>query len=205
MENVMAFIRLPLGIRVALEFDLAGKTVVNVYHVTTEDPIVTVKLIDIALVFIDWWDNNLSTQMSQDILLFAATALNLNVENGEKITQPVTPVIPGTQPSDAVSNNVALVVGMKTDKTGRSFQGRSYLAGLGEPSVTNNHIEVAKAAAFGSSFVSLSGDLAVENADLVVASFQAGGVPRVEGVATKVTSYIVNTRVDTQRRRLPKF
>lgn len=201
----MAFIRLPLGIRIALEFDLAGKVVVNVYHVTTEDPIVTVKLIDIALAFVDWWDVELSNRFSEDIALFSVTALNLNVENGEKITQPVTPVIPGQVVQPAVSNNVALVVASKTTKTGRSFQGRSYLAALGETDVTNNHIVIAKAAAIGADFVLLSGRLAAENADLVVASFQAGGVPRAEGVATKITSYIVNTRVDTQRRRLPKF
>lgn len=199
----MAYIRLPLGIRIAMEFNLAGKVVVNVYHVTTTDPIVTVKLNEIAQVFIDWWTADLSTRVSEDIELFSVTALNLNVENGEKITIAVTPVVPGGEIAPAIANNVALVVSMKTDKTGRSFQGRTYLAGFSENAVTNNNISVAKASSVAGDYTELDADLDTVNANLVVGSFQAGGVPRVEGVATIITSFLVNTRVDTQRRRLP--
>lgn len=200
----MAYIRLPLGVKVSLEYTLGGKVVVNIYHVTTTDPIVTVKLEDIAQVFIDWAISKLLTRLSQNIVLFAATAQNLDVENGEKITIAVVPPEPGTVLQQAVSNNVALVVSMRTDLTGRSFQGRSYIAGLGDEDVAGNYIDVARATQFITDFVQLDANLAVEDTSLVIASFQHAGVPREEGVATRVTSYLVNTRVDTQRRRLPK-
>lgn len=200
----MAYIRLPLGIKVAMEFTLAGKIVVNIYHVTTSDPIITLKLQDIANVFIDWWTTNLKAEFSEDVALFSVSALNLNVENGEKIVVGVAPVVPGTEANESMSNNVALVISLKTAKTGRSFQGRVYLAGITEFDVTANNILVAKAANLAGDYAQLDTDLTAENATLVVASFQTAGEPRVEGVATPVESFVVNTRVDTQRRRLPK-
>lgn len=199
----MAFIRLPSGIRVAVEYEAFGKVVVNVYHVTTTDPIVTIKLFDIADVFEDWWANTIKTNFSDEIALTSITAHNLDVANGEKITQPVTPVIPGGSANAAVPNNVAIVLTMNTALTGRSFRGRAYHAGLTRAAVTGNNIDTTLAASILTDYIQLTANLAVANAVLVVASFQTGGAPRAEGVATPVQSFAVNTRIDTQRRRLP--
>lgn len=203
-ENVMAYIRLPLGIRVAVEYEVFGKIVVNIYHVTTTDPIITLKLLDIAEVFEAWWDANLSDEFSQDIALTTVTALNLNEENGEKLTLVVSPPIAGTVLSDAVPNNVAIVTSFATAKTGRSFRGRSYQAGLTESSRTGNVIGITRATAIIAAYGDLVTLLDVQNAELVVASFQTLGAPRELGVATPVESISVDLRLDTQRRRLPK-
>lgn len=203
-DNVMASILLPLGIRVAVEFNLNGKVVVNIYHVTTTDPIVTVKLVDIAQVFVAWWDTYLSVNMSDEIALFQVTALDMSVPNGEKITVVVSPEVPGLLVQSVLSNNVAAVVTLKTAKTGRSFQGRAYLAGLSELEVVGNTIIAARVTVILSHFPELVSSLGTNAAKLVVASFQSGGVPRETGVATEVDAFSMNDRVDTQRRRLPK-
>lgn len=202
-ENVMAFIRLPLGIRVAVEYEVFGKIVVNVYHVTTTDPIVTLKLFDIAEIFEAWWLTDMSPGFSNEIALTTVTALNLNEANGEKITLVVAPPIPGGAVELAVSNNVAIVASFATPKTGRSFRGRAYQAGLPRDAITENKITTVKAAAIVTDYLALQALLAFANTDFVVASFQSGGVPRSEGIATEIESISVNTRVDTQRRRLP--
>lgn len=198
----MAYIQLPLGIRVALEYRVFGKIVVNVYHVTTTDPIVTIKLLDIAEIFESWWDVDMKVAMSLDIALEQVTCLNLDVPNGEKLTLIVSPAIPGTNPDPAVPNNVAIVGSFSTAKTGRSFRGRTYQAGLPETVVTGNNIPIATAAFLVTNYATLVGLLFAANVDLVVASFQSLGVPRAVGVATVVETVEVNTRVDTQRRRL---
>ena len=200
----MAYIKLPLGIRVALEYEVFGKVVVNIYHVTTTDPIITIKLLDIAQLFAAWWDAEVSVYFSQDIALNAVTAHNLNVPNGEKVTLVVSPPTAGQLPAGAVSNNVAIVASLFTAQTGRSFRGRSYHAGLDDPSVTANSIATGKAAGIVATYGDLVTSLALENAILVVASFQSESAPRAEGIATEVESVAVNLRVDTQRRRLPK-
>lgn len=200
----MAYIRLPLGIRVALEYEVFGKVVVNVYHVTTTDPIISVQLLDIAQVFATWWAGGISDEFSSDIALTTVTALNLDEESGEKVTLVIAPPTEGALAPPTVSNNVAIVASFATAKTGRSFRGRAYHAGLNEASVTDNDIGVARAAAVVGHYADLVTSLAVQNALLVVGSFQSGGVPRAVGVATPVESVSMNTRVDTQRRRLPK-
>lgn len=199
----MAYIRLPLGVRVAMEYEVFGKIVVNVYHITTSDPIVTVKLLDIVDVFESWFGLTMAPAISDDVSLIQITALNLDVPNGEKVTVPVSPAIPGDVALPAVSNNVALVCTFQTAKTGRSFRGRAYIAGLTEDGVTANNVTPASAAFFIAAYVQLLSDLDADSDTLVVASFQSAGVPRAEGVSTRIESISVNTRVDTQRRRLP--
>lgn len=199
----MAFITLPLGIRVAVEFTIQDAIVVNVYHVTTTDPIVSIKLLDIAQLFVDWWGSDQKTDFSHDIALTSVTALNVSIPNGEKQTVIVSPPEQGIINTPAPPNNVAFVISYATAQTGRSFQGRSYLAGLPEDAITDNDLSIAKVANLVTSSIALTADLIQANAELVVASFQAGGVPRVTGLATPVTVVSMNTRVDTQRRRLP--
>lgn len=199
----MAYIRLPGGIKVALEYEVYGKVVVNIYHVTTTDPIVSIKLIDIAEIFEAWWSTQMRQNFSQDISLHTITAHNLDVPNGEKITLAVSPALPGTDVSIAMTNNVALVATFDTDQTGRSFRGRAYLAGIPRGDIVDNNASAAIVTALLVDYVSLSAALAVGNAAHVVASFQTAGAPRPEGVATQVTAYTMNTRLDTQRRRMP--
>lgn len=199
----MAFIRLPDGVRVALEYEAFGKIVVNVYHVTTTDPIITVKLVDIAEIFETWWAVDMASNFSDEIELTNITALNLDEANGEKIILPITPAVPGGMASTAVPNNVALVVSMNTAQTGRSFRGRAYSAGLSSADVDGNDITSVKAAAIITDYEQLDTDLTAENVQLVVASFVSNKAPRAEAIGTNVVSFSANTRVDTQRRRLP--
>lgn len=196
-------VTLPGGIRIAVEMAQHGKIVVNIYHVTTTDPIVTIKLLQIAQLFADWWTADLSVWLSNDLVLNSVTALDISIENGEKQTLPVVPGIPGDLVGMALPNNVASVVSLRTAKTGRSFMGRSFLAGLSEDFVSVNSITPGLAASFVDAFDELITGLETIDTLLVVASFISGGVPRVTGVATEVDSITMNLRVDTQRRRLP--
>lgn len=200
----MAFIALPGGIRVALEFTLADKVVVNIYHVTTTDPIISVKLAAVAQLFANWWDFDESPQFSSNIGLVKVVAHDISVTNGEKHEEIISPPIQGGIASIAASNNVALVGSLLTVKTGRSFQGRTYLAGLNLTAMSNNTVDTSRLVALTANFVDLMADLAAANSALVVASFESGGIPRALGVATPVTGVAFKSRVDTQRRRLPR-
>lgn len=200
----MPFIRLPGGIRVAVEFSSHGKVVVNIYHVVSPNPITTLVLEEIAQIFIDWWIATQKSAISQDISLLGVSAQDIDVENGEKIYTGVTPPHAGVLTGQAVSNNVAMCVSLKTAKTGRSFQGRSYIAGLQESDVNGNEFSSTRTTQVAASFVTLYGTIIAAGYEPVIASFQNGGVPRVEAVGTPWQSIVVNGRVDTQRRRLPK-
>lgn len=199
----MAGITLPNGIRIALEFNIQDKVVVNVYHITTTDPIVTIKLQAVATLFVNWWLSDLDSLFSHDIALAQVTAWDVSIPNGEKHVVGVVPPAQGFIASPAPSNNVAFVVSHKTAKTGRSFMGRTYLCGFPLSTITDNEIEALKATNTVAAYVILDSLLAAANSQLVVASFVSGGVPRIIGVATPVTGFVMRLRVDTQRRRLP--
>jgi hypothetical protein len=187
-----------------MEYDIQDKTVANIFHVTTTDPIDAAKLNDFALIFRDWWIVDQAQAHSHDIGLHTVVALDVSVPNGAKVELPVSPPELGLVTSPAPSNNVAFVVSLKTDKTGRSFQGRTYLAGLPLDAITDNEISIAKTANIVTSFNALITQLQLNASELVIASYINGGVPRVTAVGTVVTSIAMDRRVDTQRRRLPR-
>ncbi len=204
-ENAMAFIPLPAGIRVAVEYTLDGKPVVNIYHISDDNPITQIRLDLVAAIFVNWWDTYLYLRMSNQIALVSVTATDVSVANGgQSIDAPVSP-IPGDGVLAAATSQTALVVSLRTPKTGRSFRGRSYLAGLTRSEFTDNDVTTTFATNVAADFLELISDLNTNNFNLIVASYQEDGAPRTTGVATNVTTLIVNTRVDTQRRRIPKF
>lgn len=200
----MPFIRLPLGVRVAVEYNWNGKLVVNIYHVLVEVPVTTIILDDIADVFAGWVINNLLDWMNEEISLVAVTAQSLDEEFGAKVTYPVAPPETGQIGGDAVTNNVAIVISMQTAKTGRSFRGRSYVAGMSESGIADNNLADVTLAGLIAGFAQLVTTLDASDYTLVVASFETAGSPRATAIGTPVDSFASNTRVDTQRRRLPK-
>lgn len=200
----MASITLPSGIRIAVEYSIHDKVVVNIYHVTTTDPIVTIKLIALAQLFADWYASDLSFYSSFSLYNIGVTAHDISVVNGEKYELVISPPYPGAVGLPSVPNNVAVVASLITSKTGRSFQGRTYLPGIPESEVLGNTVLVAQTTAYVNAFIALQAQLTLAASELVVASFISGGVPRAVGVATPVTSVAVKNRVDTQRRRLPR-
>lgn len=199
----MAFVALPGGVRIAMEFTVQGKVVVNIYHVSTTDPIVSIKLLALANIFVDWWATDMKGNFSQDIGLFSVVAHDVSVPNGIQETVAVSPTVVGGIAEGAVTNNVALVASFRTLLTGRSFQGRSYQAGINVSDIDSNKVSAAKATDIALDYTTLMGVLDAADAPLVIASYITNGVPRVTALATPVSAVLVKLRVDTQRRRLP--
>lgn len=199
----MAFIPLPQGIRVAMEFNLNGQLVVNIYHVTFNGPILTVNLEALNQIFLNWWTTNQRQNFVAAIQLQRIVSTDISIPNGLQAVTPVSPGVPGTVVGASAPNNVAVVLSQRTGFSGRSFRGRSYYAGVSAAEISDNFVSTPYAAALIADGISL--DNLLNNADFtwVVASFRANGVPRVTGVATPVNSFNVDLRVDTQRRRLP--
>jgi len=200
----MALPILPDGMRISLEMSLQGKDIANIYHVTTTNVIDDLEMFRIADVFKDWWDVSLSITLSDELSLNAITVTDISVVGGGQIISTVGMPVIGKSINDSITNNVALVASLGTAKTGRSFRGRSFIPGMPVVAITDNHVGLVNAAIVTSAFEDLLAALIVEGARLVVASFISGGVQRLIGVATEIISIAVRTRVDTQRRRLPK-
>jgi hypothetical protein len=189
--------------RATLEFTLNGEVVVNVYHVTSDVPIVSIDLINVATILRDWWANNMLEAISSDMGLDRVTVTDVSQENGEQYILDVTPSIPGISPLPSNANQVALVMSWRTAQTGRSYRGRSYIAGLPDAAITDNNVTGILAAYVTDAGVQLIDDMFLAGYHLVVASYYSNGTPRVIAAATEIDTVLVNTRIDTQRRRLP--
>lgn len=199
----MAFIPVPNGLRVAVEYRLNGQLVVNVYYLETEVAVTSVNLAALASIFVDWWTTNMRQNFTTSMALERIVVTDVSVANGLQEAQSVAPVIPGTAATAPAPNSVAVVVSHRTGYSGRSFRGRTYLAGFSASEVADNYISAALAANIVSDMLSLRSALFLAGHKLSVASFRANGVPRSVAVLTNVTSFVINTRIDTQRRRLP--
>lgn len=199
----MAFIPLPLGVRVALEFTKTGQTIVNVYHVTTTLPLVSANLTAIAAVFADWWTGDLRTSSVDDLSLDRVVATDVSIQGGQQGISTVGLPSIGSQVLDGTPNNVALVASFRTARIGRAFRGRSFFAGTPVNELIDDQAGVPFLAAFLANYLTLAPRLVPLPATWVVASYQFNGVPRVTAEATPITNVIINSRADTQRRRLP--
>lgn len=203
LKNAMAFVSLPNGVKVAMEYTLNGELIVNIYYVTTINPIITANLTQIAEVFRDWFADDLDSNFTSQLLLQRVVATDWTMPSGLQTTLTVSPPLPGLNAPPTAPNNVALVVGHLTGFSGRSFRGRTYHAGLQGSDVTDNFISAPRALDVLAAYDQLELDLAAIGATRVVASFVANGAPRAVGVATPITTTRLDSRVDTQRRRLP--
>jgi hypothetical protein len=200
----MAFTPLLTGIRAALEYSKDGQVIVNIYHVTTTQPINTTNLTALANIFLTWWYNTARQQSSESLVLQRVIATDWTTANGAQITTtPIPAQAAGTLIGAPVPNNVALVVTGLTGQSGRSYRGRTYWAGLMDSETDTNYITTFKQTAMLNVYNTLRAQLSAGNFVLGVASFYADGLPRLIGILTPYTGFRVSLRVDTQRRRLP--
>lgn len=201
----MAFIPLPAGIRVSMEYTLDGQLVVNVYHVKASAPIGTIYLEAVLEAFKQWWTEDMVANFTSSIGLERIVVKDVSVEDGIAVEEQYPSPYYGTIGSAAaVPNNVAIVVGLKTAQTGRSFRGRNYYAGLLESDFAISILSPTRVAALFASVLLLPGRLNdLAEAELAVASYYNNGAPRVTGVLSPVTTMTLNSIADSQRRRLP--
>lgn len=200
----MAFVPLPFGIKIRTNMLLDGQRVNNIYYVDASATGVDQAAVTLAaLTFDNWMEFSFMGQVSQDMLYESTQAQDWTVADGFVATALPPVPIAGGQLQPSLPNNVSLVVKHLTGQAGRSFRGRTYVPGIDESEVVGNTASAGLTAALVSVFDTLRSDLAVNLFDLVVASFVSEGLPRVAGIATRIVAHEVNTRVDSQRRRLP--
>lgn len=200
----MAFIPLPNGIKVSVEFELAGQQVVITLWFKGSAPATALELNDLNVAVLDWAQDNLLPILSTGILLTGATATAQDSDSAPTNYHALSPAQNGAVAADSVPNNVALVTSFLTALRGRSYRGRTYLPGI--PANALSDASTAGAAvvtAIAEAFAALSDVETITGLEHVVASHFTGGAPRTTAVGTPVTGYRTGSILDSQRRRLP--
>lgn len=199
----MAFIPLPNGVRIAMEFVQNGQLVVNVYYLTYPSPIATANLTALATVFKDWWFNTERANRSTALSLVQVVATDIRVAGGLQTAVVNAPPVAGTIAGSAAPNNVAACLSLRTGFSGRSNRGRKYYGGIVAADVADNDLGTTRVTNMLTSALTLRTNITTAGGEWVVASFFTLGAPRVTGVSKAISGFIMDFRVDTQRRRLP--
>lgn len=149
-----------------------------------------------------WITSDLAAQISGNCSFDNIKLTDLTTQFG-----PTHNAIPtttaGTLSGTVIPAQAAMVVSLYTNNRGRSFRGRSYLAGrVTGDQQTVTHWTTTRASAVDTAYFNLITALSAVNCTLSVGSRQENGVRRTVGVATPVTQIVAKTPIATQRRRL---
>jgi len=200
----MAFIPVPNVAQVNIRFEIAGQQIENVLnfnYALATDFSTAVPIIQDALEV--WWAT-VRIQLSDQLVHIENYYVDLTSAIGPTATfGPFTPN-DGDIAGDAVPNNAAFVVTHRTLARGRSFRGRTYMAGVAEGNVSLSRVGPTVVAAIVAAFNDLRTTLEADGISFVVVSRYSGGAPRVTGISTPIIATISRDDViDSQRRRLP--
>lgn len=193
-------------IKVVVSINMFNKDTKNILYVKDETGtgVTSAKLTAAAnavhaALFLDW-----RVFASTDVQVTGVEAIDWTVPGGMSKQTTGTMPFTGNNVGDAVSNNVCLVTSHRSNYTGRSNRGRTYLGGISEGAVTGNIVLAAVIDAMMDFWDYLDVTLDTETMRQVIYSLYSNGAPRVTPVPRIITSRQINSRVDTQRRRLPK-
>lgn len=197
----MALGIVPNGIKVEMNGQQNGVPVVNRFYVTQSGPVGSADLDDTIVATLAFF-NDIKAAQHPSYTLTEIVATDVSVANGIQTILPLTTANVGTASGAPAAANAALCVSLRTNFTGRSFRGRFYMGGLANVNlVTAQSYEPTSAAALGGFFEDFMDALNLIDKALVVVSNYANGIVRVVALATEIISVIIDTKVDSQRRR----
>lgn len=199
----MAFQRVPNTIEVNVIFLLFNQKVENVYHVECPTGVDAAALADCRDAFIAWVPNTYMGSISHDCFWTGLELKNLDIENGSILSYTSPTPVAGGANSASEPGNVSFCVSARTGQSGRSFRGRTYVAGVPVVFRTGNQLAADWAADILAALNGLISTLNAINQVLVVVSKIADGVERLTGLSTPISNYTyTDLNIDSQRRRL---
>jgi hypothetical protein len=189
----------------------AGQQVENTtYWDFGEEPLFA-DMTALATALANWWSANIADLVSDQVRIREVTVTSLDSATGPQANFVPPTFIDGALESPSLPNINSLSVSFRTALRGRSFRGRNYVVGLTESQVTDNTVDVPTTEGYQAAYTALRTGATASIAAWSVVSRYSGvdpvtkkPIPRVEGIATPITSVvIVDPIIDGQRRRLP--
>lgn len=198
----MAFVPVPRVVKGVIEWSQNGVPIVNVFHVDVGHSPVVGDCVTFGLALVAWWEGTLSPNMHTSMIFQNVTCTDISVPNGVQDINTTTTVPNGTSTAAPLPGQAAAVVSQRTQFTGRSFRGRTYIGGLNQAYLTNAQtFTPAAVAAVAGWYTTLQGLLNAVSFTLGVVSTVTAGVARIVGIITEITAIVVDNKIDTQRRR----
>lgn len=200
----MAFIPTPNGVKVVLHMTWNSQQVKNTlwFHKSVLAPYTAAERATLITDLTTWWNNHQKTSISSAVALNAIEVINQDSQSSPSTLTVFTPPIAGTGGA-AVPLNVSLTASLRTSLRGRNFRGRIFMPGLQTGNlVDQGTYSVAGASGIATTVGKLLDPLVITNSILAVASHFFNKAPRAQGVMNDVTAIVVETLLDSMRRRL---
>jgi len=146
--------------------------------------------------------NDIKPAYHPSYVLNDITVTDVSIVGGMQKIYPLTADNIGTSAGSAAAANAAVVISLRSGLVGRSYRGRFYVGALSNNNLDNaQNIGTASASFYATTFQDFMDALDVAGQVLVVVSRFANNVARLVALTTEVLSIIVDTKVDSQRRR----
>lgn len=146
--------------------------------------------------------NDIKPAYHPSYVLNNITVTDVSIVGGMQKIYPLVADNIGTAPGSAAAANAAVVISLRSGLVGRSYRGRFYVGALSNTNLQDaQNIGTAAASFYATTFQDFMDALDAAGQALVVVSRFAAGVARLVALTTEVISIIVDTKVDSQRRR----
>jgi len=200
----MTFIPTVDTARATLNFSQGTSLGVNVLWFKRSSAIVSADLTTLAIDLTNWWDTYGDPTMVASGQLNSIDVIQQDSSTSPSINYAPASPIAGTAAGTGAPLNVTIVSSFRTANRGRSSRGRFYSYALSETDTNNDGVTIGSGlqTALSVMWANLSGFVAPDGWTHVVVSKQLDGVARTAGLAQAITSYIIDTALDSQRRRL---
>ena len=198
----MPFIPIPNTAMHTVNYTWLGQLVQNVFHVRYAGPPDSTDIGVANDVIANWWNTEIEPNVSNQVEARSIIGTSQHVANGPQFTTAFAPGSVGQLTSPSMPSGTTVAVSWRTGLSGRSFRGRTYHVGLVEGQIVGNEIDGATHSLLIGNYAQLLTDLLTSDLVLVVASRYTNNAPRVTGVATVINSVLLDTFIDSQRRRL---
>jgi len=202
----MPFVPVPATVKVSLFYTMDNQQCMNRIHVSTSPTLPSAgDCATIAAAVAGWWLGNVQPLVSNTLSLRAVEAVSIAEPNGpQAVFSAGLPVI-GAKVQDPLPNSTALAVSLRSGLTGRSARGRWFWLGFTEDQIAGNVVNAGVATSIVAAMDNLLSTITGLSAFPAIVSYIANGVPRPGGPVKFFINdaLVVDTIVDTQRRRLP--
>lgn len=198
----MVFVPIPNVSQHNVNMRWLGQEVQNTFHVQHESQPTQGMISAVNDVIISWWNTDLAPLISDEVSGVSVIGTDMTEQFGTQFTTPFPANSEGDVVVASLPSGTSLAISWRTGRSGRSYRGRTFHVGLTEGFVEGNEITTTHRDALYLAYTALLTDLATEGTPMVVASRFSNNAPRTTGIATVVTSLVIDTAIDSQRRRL---
>jgi len=201
----MPFVAVPATVKMAFFYTMNGQPAMNRIHIGTAATLPSEAICAaFAASGASWWDGNIRALVPATMQLNQVQVQSIAEANGPQATFSSGLPHAGTNGGNAMPNNVAFCVSLRSGLTGRSARGRWYHGGLTEDQVVGNDATAPFVAAVVAAIDNLLTTISGLGGTPVIVSYVSGGIPRPGGpVKFVITDALaVDATVDSQRGRL---